>query len=263
MFQTGDDMTTAKPIPAAPSGPVLAAPPRALLDPPDGSRNGTSCPQSGTADTRSLQCAATSVGAQVNIPSKPVADAAVRAAPEDGAPESVRPRIGPQNHDPLVSLTALAQSRYQSVIDVGCGEGERGVVVARKADRYLGLDCSPRAVRTARLRLTGLRNARARECLVPYRWPRRPADLILLSGVVGRFTLSDLQMLCNRIHASLMSGGEVVMICQSDDTATQLAARRAADQLDVGLRARGGYRCRSRQRCLKGHDLTIWVRDVQ
>lgn len=158
------------------------------------------------------------------------------------------------------TLAATAASHFQSVVEVGCANGELGALLAPRAERYLGLDCSAPAITLARARLAGFRHSRVRQCQVPRGWPRRPADLILLSEVAYYLTPDELQHLCARIHTTLMPGGEVVIVCYTGQTQTPLSGAQAAQIVQSGLLTLGGYRCRAHQRA-PGYCLTAIIRD--
>jgi cyclopropane fatty-acyl-phospholipid synthase-like methyltransferase len=154
------------------------------------------------------------------------------------------------------TLAVLPQARFASVIEVGCANGELAARLADRADRYLGLDCAARAVELARRRLSRHAQARVRQCFVPRHWPRRRADLIVLSEVVYYLTPEEIGALCERIDGSLLPGGAVVIVCWTGETGTKLSGREALQLTMSGLVARGGYRCGAPSRAT-GYDLAL------
>jgi trans-aconitate methyltransferase len=137
------------------------------------------------------------------------------------------------------TLAALLQPHYASAIEVGCSIGVLSAQLAARCDRFLGLDLSPTALQLARQRLASCRNVALRQVEVPRQWPRRKADLIVLSEVLYYLSEAELAMLARHVDASLMPGGEVVIVASrgpTDTPLTGLAAARAFTRALCGLR---------------------------
>lgn len=151
-----------------------------------------------------------------------------------------RPRADRRDRH-AATLAALSFPRYQSAIEAGCATAELGALVASRCDRYLGLDGSDGAVAEARRRLAHLPHARVRRCLLPYGWPKRRADLIVLSGVLSDLVPADLQALARRLHHTLLPGGEIVIVDGHGDTHARPAREALHLFLDT-LATLGSYR---------------------
>lgn len=126
------------------------------------------------------------------------------------------------------TIARLTRPHYGSVIEVGCSIGVLSARLRLLCDRFLGLDLSERALRLAGRRLAHCNNVALRQVEVPYRWPRRKADLIVLSEVLYYLSEDELAHLAECINASLMPGAEVVIVAYSGETGTKLSGATAA-----------------------------------
>ncbi len=135
------------------------------------------------------------------------------------------------------TLGALAQPRYQSAIEAGCANGELGARIATRCERYLGLDCAERAVVEARRRLAHLPQARVRRCHLPHAWPKRRADLIVLSEILYYLDPDELRALAGRVQRTLLTGGEIVIVNWTGETDTPLSGRAATGHFVTALEA--------------------------
>ncbi|WP_209428317.1 SAM-dependent methyltransferase [Pararhodobacter sp. SW119] len=121
------------------------------------------------------------------------------------------------------TLAGLQSPRYASAIEVGCSIGVLSARLRHRCDRYLGLDLSPTALALAKRRLAHYHNVALRQVEVPRHWPRRRADLIVLSEILYYLCPAELSVLARHIDRSLVSGGEVVIVAWRSDTATALS----------------------------------------
>jgi len=79
------------------------------------------------------------------------------------------------------TLASLARPRYRSILEIGCGNGELGRHLARRAVRYTGLDAARRALAAARVAVPeGHFVARH----LPAPLPDGEHDLVVLSEVL-------------------------------------------------------------------------------
>ncbi|PWE31726.1 methyltransferase [Pararhodobacter marinus] len=95
---------------------------------------------------------------------------------------------------------ALPRSRYRAVLEIGCGNGALARHIAKRCDRYLGLDAMEKPLATAR---AALPQARFRQTLLPAPLPRGRFDLILLSEILyflDPAALGDLARQIDRNH---------------------------------------------------------------
>ena len=125
------------------------------------------------------------------------------------------------------TLAGLQSTRYASAIEVGCSIGVLSARLRHRCDRYLGLDLSPTALRLARRRLAHYPNVSLRQVEVPRRWPRRRADLIVLSEILYYLSPDELSALARHVARTLFPGGEVVIVgclCETDTALSSTAA---------------------------------------
>jgi hypothetical protein len=78
------------------------------------------------------------------------------------------------------------------------------------------------------MRLAHCNNVALRQVEVPRRWPRRKADLIVLSEVLHDLTEDELFHLAECVDGSVFPGGEVVIVAWSGATGTDLSGAQAA-----------------------------------
>jgi 2-polyprenyl-3-methyl-5-hydroxy-6-metoxy-1,4-benzoquinol methylase len=134
------------------------------------------------------------------------------------------------------TLAGLGRPYYASAIEVGCSIGVLSAGLQRRCDRFLGLDLSPTALQLARRRLAHCRNVALRQVDVPRHWPRRRADLIMLSEVLYYLEPDELSALAGHINQSLVPGGEVVIVSFRGETGTPLSGLAASGLLVRALR---------------------------
>lgn len=126
------------------------------------------------------------------------------------------------------TLARLRRPHYASIIEVGCSVGVLSGRLRLRCDRFLGLDLSARALQLAGRRLAHCNNVSLRQVEVPRRWPRRKADLIVLSEVLYFLTEDELFHLAECVDRSVLPGSEVVIVAWSGPTGTDLSGEQAA-----------------------------------
>lgn len=126
------------------------------------------------------------------------------------------------------TLAGLHRPHYASGIEVGCSIGVLSAGLQRRCDRFLGLDLSPTALQLAHRRLAHCSNVALRQVDVPHHWPRRRADLIMLSEVLYYLDAEELSALAGHVHRSLLPGGEVVIVSFRGETGTPLSGLAAS-----------------------------------
>ncbi|WP_055476484.1 class I SAM-dependent DNA methyltransferase [Gordonia sp. HS-NH1] len=111
-----------------------------------------------------------------------------------------------------LTLAALSSPRYGTVFEPGCSIGVLSAELARRADRLLCTDVSPRAVELARRRLDGHASVEVRVGDIVSDWPPGRFDLIVLSEVLYYLDDTDLDDLIARLPDALTPTGEVLAV---------------------------------------------------
>lgn len=128
-----------------------------------------------------------------------------------------------------VLLASLGQARYRSAFEPGCGNGEMSAALAARCERLLACDGAASAVAAARRRLHGAAPdaVRVEQRSLPAQLPDGERfDLIVISELAYYFDSAVLAAVLARVHATLDSGGELVMchyLHDFDDRATATA----------------------------------------
>ncbi|WP_409697084.1 class I SAM-dependent DNA methyltransferase [Yoonia sp.] len=125
-------------------------------------------------------------------------------------------------------LARLTKPHYVSVIEVGCAVGTLSALLQARCDRFLGIDLSSTAIERAKTRLAHCNNVGLRQVSVPHRWPRRQADLIVLSETLHHLSAKALRDLARCINSSLIPGSEIVVLVRPGNTDTRLSGAQAA-----------------------------------
>ncbi|MTH79741.1 class I SAM-dependent methyltransferase [Paracoccus aestuariivivens] len=125
-------------------------------------------------------------------------------------------------------LKHLTRRHYSDVLEVGCATGLLSRELTRRADRFLGVDCSEGAVLHAREQLAGISHARVRQGTVPHCWPKRSFDLIVLGGVLHHFTPTDIRRMAANCSQALAPHGEIVLISDPLTNSTRLKGEKAS-----------------------------------
>ena len=110
------------------------------------------------------------------------------------------------------TVSAIADRRYRSAVEVGCSIGVLSQQVAPLCDAFLGLDIAEAPLIEARARCLGLPQARFARMAVPGDWPEGGFDLILLSEVLYFLSLEDIATTAVHVRRSLSPGGTVLLV---------------------------------------------------
>jgi LmbE family N-acetylglucosaminyl deacetylase/SAM-dependent methyltransferase len=110
-----------------------------------------------------------------------------------------------------VTVAALPDERYGSVLEIGCSLGLLTLDLATRADRLLAADISQAAVDRARERLAAHPNVTIERRDVAVSYPNETFDLVVLSEVGYYLDLAGVTALLDDIVASLAPGGTVVL----------------------------------------------------
>lgn len=107
-----------------------------------------------------------------------------------------------------VLLAALPHGRYTSALELGCATGELAAQLAERADAVLGIDVAEAALETAR---RAVPQARFERRELPAEWPDGRFDLIVVSELGYYLSPEHLAELGERITASLVPDGVLVL----------------------------------------------------
>ena len=137
------------------------------------------------------------------------------------------------------TLSHLPRQRYAHALEIGCSIGILGGMIADRADRYLGIDASERALAIARDHLApGIANGSIRlaQHVVPESFPEGPFDLILLSEILYFLKAEDMAPLAARIKAA---GPEADIVCVNYLGPADAGSLEGAEALELFAQALG------------------------
>lgn len=110
------------------------------------------------------------------------------------------------------TLASLTRPTYASGLEIGCSIGVFTLQLAQRCDALVALDVADAALDAARERCAGQPRVRFAKAVVPADWPEGRFDLIVLSEVVYFLTPADIAVLVERVVASMMPGGDLVLV---------------------------------------------------
>lgn len=110
------------------------------------------------------------------------------------------------------SVAAIDQRRYRSGLEIGCSIGVLSAQIAPLCDTFLGLDISEQPLVAARMACAGWPAAHFARMQVPQEWPEGRFDLIVLSEVLYFLNAEDIAATSDRVCASLLPGGRVLLV---------------------------------------------------
>ena len=110
------------------------------------------------------------------------------------------------------TLTALPRARYRRAFEPGCSIGVLTERLAERVDELVAVDLHPGPLVRARARLGDRETVTLEQLAVPGEWPSGHFDLIVLSEIAYYFDDDDLRLLTDRVHASLVPGGDLVLV---------------------------------------------------
>lgn len=103
------------------------------------------------------------------------------------------------------TLAHFPRQRYAHALEIGCSIGILGGMVAKRADRYFGIDASSRALVSARDHLAeGIASGTIQlaQHVVPESLPAGCYDLILLSEILYFLKADDMALLAERVEVA-------------------------------------------------------------
>jgi len=110
------------------------------------------------------------------------------------------------------TIAALPSRRLGPVLEVGCSIGVFTQSLARRCERVLALDFSPRALELARERLGGRANVELRRGRFPEQAPTGPWDAVVCSEVLYYLQPESLARAIGWLEARLRGGATVVAV---------------------------------------------------
>lgn len=109
-----------------------------------------------------------------------------------------------------LTLAALPAARFGTAYEPGCANAELSLALAPRCDRLLISDGSPRAVQVARERTAHLGHVDVCQAWLPEEWPDQQFDLIVLSEMAYYLDEGALDVLAQRILASMRPNAAVL-----------------------------------------------------
>ena len=111
-----------------------------------------------------------------------------------------------------MTVAALPRERYRRGFEPGCSIGVLTALLAERCEQLLATDIVPAAVETAKQRLAPCEGVDVAELEVPHDWPQGQFDLIVLSEIGYYLSADDLELMLDRVVASLEPGGTLVAV---------------------------------------------------
>ncbi len=111
-----------------------------------------------------------------------------------------------------ITLAALGRPRYRNAFEPGCSIGVLTELLAPRCKRLLAADFHDGALACARHRVAQLGNVELARLEVPRQWPTRMFDLVVISELAYYLDPVAHTRLIDRVHRSLHSDGEVVLV---------------------------------------------------
>jgi SAM-dependent methyltransferase len=111
-----------------------------------------------------------------------------------------------------MTVAALPRERYRRGFEPGCSIGVLTALLAERCEQLLATDIVPTAVETAKQRLARCEGVDVAGLAVPHDWPQGQFDLIVLSEIGYYLSADDLELMLDRVVASLEPGGTLVAV---------------------------------------------------
>ncbi len=137
------------------------------------------------------------------------------------------------------TLAALPRDRYAAGLEIGCANGVFTRMLSDRCDALLAIEPVPAALAAAQRRNAQRGWIRFAGMFVPAEWPSGTFDLIALSEVIDYLGADDIDRLAERVCASLMLGGDMIMVHWIGKKAPGAApAEEATDRFIAAARGR-------------------------
>ncbi len=135
------------------------------------------------------------------------------------------------------TTSALEQSHYGSVLELGCSIGGLTRRLATRCDRLVAVDTSEAALARAR-QICGYSNVEFVQAHLPDGDFAGPFDLIVLSEILYYFSMPALVRLADRVARVARPGGEYVVVHWTGETDFPLTGDRATELFQTLVRAK-------------------------
>ena len=97
-----------------------------------------------------------------------------------------------------LTIAALPRQRYANAFEPACSIGVLTRLLARRCGHVVAVDCSERAVATARTNLSDLKNVEILQAVLPEEMPDVEFDLVVLSEFFYYLSWADLEEVVQR-----------------------------------------------------------------
>lgn len=114
--------------------------------------------------------------------------------------------------DKYDDTVAALGPHYERGLEVGCSVGVLTRRLAARCSHLLAVDVNERALSAARARCADLPNVAFARTAIPREYPARPFDLVVVSEVGYYWSDADLALTRDRIAASLVERGELLLV---------------------------------------------------
>ncbi|GIE48907.1 methyltransferase [Amorphoplanes nipponensis] len=141
------------------------------------------------------------------------------------------------NRKHALTVAALPRPRYRAAFEPGCSTGLLTARLAPRCDALLAVDAVESAVATTAQRLAGEPHVTVARARMPYDWPGRKFDLIVLSELGYYFDDTDLDALLAQAVVALEPGGDLVAAHWRRPVAEHA---RSGDEVHERIAATGG-----------------------
>ncbi|WMS44543.1 bifunctional PIG-L family deacetylase/class I SAM-dependent methyltransferase [Acuticoccus sp. MNP-M23] len=147
---------------------------------------------------------------------------------DDGDPWHVR--SAPYERDKRAHVAgSLGDAWYNSLLEMGCGEGHFTAMLAERCDRALGVDVDPGIIDRAAAWHAGQSNLSFALAHLPDQFPEGTFDLFVLSEVLYFLDENGIAALIRRMEQSAIKGATAVLVNWLGDTSAPLSGEMAAD----------------------------------
>ena len=110
------------------------------------------------------------------------------------------------------TLAALPRHRYAHALEIGCAIGVLTHELGGRCDDLLAIEPVGNALAEARRRNAASPWIRFASMFVPAQWPDGTFDLVVLSEVIDYLGEPDVVALAEKVMASLVPGGDVILV---------------------------------------------------
>ncbi|MEE7503172.1 SAM-dependent methyltransferase [Methylobacterium sp. C33D] len=127
------------------------------------------------------------------------------------------------------TLAALPRARYRAAFEPACSIGVFTRALSERCERLLATDLVPAAAEAARERCADRPHVEVRQGAMPADWPEERFDLIVLSEFLYFLAPDDFAALVRRAGATIVPGGDIVLVHWLGETDYPLSGDGAAE----------------------------------